>query len=223
MSFTDRYKSPGDLPSKLPVFPLAGAMVLPRAELPLNIFEPRYLEMVSDAMAGSRLIGMVQPSDMQDDLPGRPALCQVGCAGRITSYMETPDSRIHITLSGICRFRVVSELLTITSYRQVEADFAPYVHDLTLESGQEEVDRASLLRAFKDYLDANGLNADWEQVAGASNETLVNTLSLLAPYPPRDKQALLEATDLKTRADVLVALTEMSLARSGQGPRQRLQ
>ena len=223
MSIASRYQSPADLPASLPVFPLPGAVVLPRADLPLNIFEPRYLAMVSDALAGSRLIGVIQPAEDSADPGGKPALCRIGCAGRITSYMETPDNRVLITLTGISRFAVVSELVTVTAYRQVEPDYTPFAQDLTRDHGQEAVDRSALLAAFRNYLDANGLKADWDQVKGASNETLVNTLSLIAPYPARDKQALLEAADLKARADVLVALTEMSLARRGSGPGNRLQ
>jgi Lon protease-like protein len=223
MGFLDRYKTLADLPKRLPVFPLPGALLLPRSQLPLNIFEPRYLQMVSDAMSGARLIGMIQPEDEKSDLLGRPDLFKIGCAGRITSYAETPDSRILIQLTGIARFRITSELVTVTPYRQVEADFEPYADDLSSEHGQNEVDRQGLLKAFRDYLDANGLKADWDQVKTASNEVLVNTLSLLAPYSARDKQALLEAQDLKTRADVLVALTEMALARQSGGSQTRLQ
>jgi uncharacterized protein len=223
MGFIDQYRKTGDLPQSLAVFPLNGALLLPRAELPLNIFEPRYLEMVADAMAGSRMIGMIQPQDDKADVMGRPLLSKVGCAGRITSYIETPDSRLLVTLTGVCRFVVETELITVTAYRQVQPDFEPYGSDLIKEHGQGDVDRAGLLKAFKDYLDANNLSADWEQVQSASNETLVNTLSLLAPYPPKEKQALLEADDLKTRAAVLVALTERALAKSGSGPGTRLQ
>ena len=223
MSFTDRYKTPADLPTRLPVFPLPGALLLPRADLPLNVFEPRYLQMISDAMAGDRLVGIIQPADETADLMSRPRLCQVGCAGRVTSYAETPDSRVLITLTGVCRFRIGIELVTVTPYRSVEADYGPFTGDLIAENGQEEVDRVALLKAFRDYLDANDLRADWDQVASASTETLVNTLSLLAPYPAREKQALLEAADLKTRADVLVALTEIALAKSRGGETRRLQ
>jgi Lon protease-like protein len=224
MSFLDRYKSTADLPARLPVFPLPSALLLPRAELPLNIFEPRYLQMVSDAMAGDRMIGMIQPADDSADLMARPKLCSVGCAGRITSYAETPDSRILITLTGVCRFQVESELITVTPYRSVDARYDMFAGDLIAENGQELVDRAALLKAFRDYLNANDLRADWEQVLSASTESLVNTLSLLSPNTPREKQALLEAADLKTRADVLIALTEIALSkRSKGGETRRLQ
>jgi Lon protease-like protein len=222
MKFIDRYRSSDELPQRLPVFPLAGALLLPRAELPLNIFEPRYLDMVNDAMAGDRLIGMIQPV-LESEKEERPALMGIGCAGRITAYAETPDSRILLTLTGVSRFAIREELDTDTAYRQVIADFRPFAVDLVSDLGANEVNRPALLKAFRDYLNANDMNADWVQVDAASTEVLVNTLSLLAPYPAKEKQALLEAPDLKTRADVLVALTEMALARTVGGSRSRLQ
>jgi len=222
MKFSDRYRSSGDLPQRLPVFPLAGALLLPRAELPLNIFEPRYLDMVNDALAGDRLIGMIQPV-LETEKDERPALMEMGCAGRITAYAETPDNRILLTLVGVSRFTIREELNAGTAYRQVIADFSPFAIDLVSDLGASEVNRPALLKAFRDYLNANNMNADWDQVDAASTEVLVNTLSLLAPYPAKEKQALLEAPNLKTRADVLVALTEIALARSMGGPRSRLQ
>ena len=222
MAFLDRYHTPADLPQRLPVFPLAGALLLPRAELPLNIFEPRYLEMITGAMASERLIGIIQPEpDFEKD--ERPPLLKVGCAGRITAYAETPDDRILVTLTGVSRFAVVEELDTDLPYRQVVANFHPFAIDLVSDIGASEVNRPALLKAFRDYLNANDMKADWEQVDAASTEVLVNTLSLLAPYPPKEKQALLEAPDLKTRADVLVALTEMALRKMTPGSKTRLQ
>jgi Lon protease-like protein len=223
MSFLDQYRAPADLARRLKVFPLPGALLLPHAELPLNIFEPRYLAMIEDALAGDRLIGMIQPEHDDADLAGAPALKQVGCVGRITSFAETPDGRILITLSGICRFAVVKELATDRPYREVEASYADFADDLAEIEGDEGVDRSSLLKVFRDYLAANDMSADWDQVRSASTEALVNTLAVLAPYAPRDKQALLEAKDLKQRADVLIALTEMALARQGTGPASALQ
>ena len=217
MGFIDQYRSAADLPRLLKVFPLPGALLLPHAELPLNIFEPRYLAMVSDALAGDRLIGMIQPDIEDADLSGSPALKQVGCAGRISSFAETPDGRILITLSGICRFTIGKEIGSDKPYRQIEADFSGFASDLVDAEDDEAVDRTSLLKVFQDYLAANDMSADWDQVKAASTEALVNTLAVLAPHAPRDKQALLEAKDLKSRADVLIAITEMALARSGSG------
>ncbi len=222
MSFLGRYREPADLPQRLPVFPLSGALLLPRAELPLNIFEPRYLEMFDDAMAGDRLIGMIQPV-IEDAAADRPALMAVGCAGRITAYAETPDERLLITLTGVSRFTLREELDADTPYRQAVVDFHGFAVDLVSDLGASDVNRPALLKAFRDYLAANDMNADWGQVDSAPTEVLVNTLSLMAPYPAKEKQALLEAPDLKTRADVLVALTEMALARTARGPRNTLQ
>ncbi len=222
MKFLKDYNKPADLPQKLPVFPLPGALLLPRADLPLNIFEPRYLEMISDALSGERMIGIIQPRD-DSDTAERPDLMKVGCAGRITSYAETPDGRMLVTLTGVSRFSIKSELTVDTAYRQVVANFKPFAIDLVMDLGAAEVNRPALLTAFKDYLTANNMSADWSEINAASTEVLVNTLSLLAPYPASEKQALLEAPDLKTRADVLVALTEMALSRSFSGKRHKLQ
>ncbi len=216
MSFLDRYRTPADLPQRLPVFPLAGVLLLPRADLPLNIFEPRYLAMFDAALSSDRLIGMIQPA-IGEESADRPKLMKVGCAGRITSYSETPDGRMMVNLTGISRFEVVEELATTTPYRQVVANYHPYAVDLVSGLGANEVNRPALIKAFRDYLEANNMNADWKQVDAAPTEALVNTLSLLAPYAPQEKQALLEAPDLKTRADVLVAITEMTLRRKSDG------
>jgi uncharacterized protein len=220
MKFIKDYASPRDLPGVIPVFPLNGALLLPRADLPLNIFEPRYLQMISDSLSGERIIGMIQTEDGEDD---PPKMLRTGCAGRITSFAETPDSRILVTLTGICRFNVLEELHAMTPYRQVKADFDAFEIDLVSDLGANEVNRPALLTAFKDYLNANNMNADWNEINATSTEVLVNTLSLLAPYAARDKQALLEAPDLKTRAEVLVALTEIALSKSATGKHRNLQ
>lgn len=220
MGLFERYRKPSDLPTQIPVFPLSGALLLPRADLPLNIFEPRYLAMVDTAMAADRIIGMIQPLGDDGD---RPGLMRIGCAGRISSYSETPDDRMLISLTGISRFEIVQELDVGTPFRQVLADYKPFEVDFISDTGAKDVNRPALLKAFRDYLDANDMSADWQEVDAAPTEVLVNTLSLLAPYPPQDKQALLEAPDLKTRADVLVALTEVALRRMAPGSATRLQ
>jgi len=222
MGIFDRYRRPADLPQRIPVFPLAGALLLPRADLPLNIFEPRYLAMVDHALSTDRLIGMIQPA-AGAEAAELPALMKVGCVGRITSYAEAPDDRLLITLTGVSRFQVVDELDVETPYRQVIANYHPFAADLATGAGAAEVNRPALLKVFRDYLDANNMSADWKEVDSAPTEVLVNTLSLLAPYPPQEKQALLEAPDLKTRADVLVALTEVALGKMAKGPKPRLQ
>jgi Lon protease-like protein len=227
-----RYRTAHDLPATLPIFPLAGALLLPRTRLPLNIFEPRYLAMVHDAMAGERIIGMIQPVHVQpvegggDAAAGaddRPVIQAVGCAGRITSYSETDDDRLLIVLTGIARFKVVAEIEGPGPYREVEADFATFADDLTAGLGEAAVDRRVLLDTFRSYLEARQLVADWAEVDATSTESLVNSLSVLSPYPPDDKQALLEAADLKARAEMLIALTEVALARADGADKSRLQ
>ncbi|MGQ3210615.1 LON peptidase substrate-binding domain-containing protein [Shinella sp.] len=211
-----RYLKPADLPEAIPVFPLTGALLLPGGQLPLNIFEPRYLSMFDDALATHRLIGMVQPvfgDHRTDDATSEtPALCQVGCIGRITSFAETGDGRYIISLTGVCRYRLLEEVRDSKSYRSFR--IAPFITDLTAHDDDTGVDRDALLSAFKAYLDANKLEADWESVERASNTTLVNSMAMMSPYGPAEKQALLEAPDLKTRAETLIAITEIVLARS---------
>jgi len=211
-----RYLRPQDLPETLPVFPLTGVLLLPGSQLPLNIFEPRYLSMFDDALAGNRLIGMIQPSfgEIREEAGQAhvQALCQVGCVGRITSFAEMEDGRYLVSLTGICRFRLFEEMHLTKGYRSFR--IAPFAADLTGPDDEAQVDRQALLAAFKAYLDANKLEADWESVERASNVTLVNSMAMMSPYGPAEKQALLEAPDLKTRAETLIAITEIVLARN---------
>lgn len=206
-----RYVKREDMPESVPVFPLTGALLLPGGQLPLNIFEPRYLAMFDAALAGNRLIGMVQPVLGEAGEGGNPALSAVGCLGRITSFAETGDGRYIISLSGVCRFRVMDEVEQRHPYRTVK--IMPFMTDLSAEDDEASVDRQELLRVFKAYLDANKLEADWESVERAGNRMLVNSLSMMSPFGPAEKQALLEAPDLKTRAETLIAITEILLAR----------
>jgi Lon protease-like protein len=208
------YHKLDELPDVIPVFPLRAALLLPRGEMPLNIFEPRYLAMIDDAIRGDRIIGLIQPDPDAAEDDDRPELVRIGCAGRLTAFGETGDGRYLITLTGITRFRIVEELPTTTPYRQVKASFEEFVADLAPGEGQEDVDRDALLKTLKDYLSANELEADWDGIRRAPNEALVNALAMMSPFGPREKQALLEAPDLKSRAEILVAVTEMELARA---------
>ena len=218
------YRSPGELPAVIPVFPLPGALLLPRGQMPLNIFEPRYLEMVDDALRGShRLIGMIQPDLSHSECRDRPALFQVGCVGRITQFAESGDGRYLLELTGISRFRVAEELRVTTTYRQCRVDYMPFIDDFTARKGEDQVDRSALLAVLGDFLKANNLSVDWEGIDKAPNEALVNALAMMSPYGTPEKQALLEAPDLKTRAEILVAVTEIELARkrtTGEPPLQ---
>jgi Lon protease-like protein len=206
------YRAPSDLPPKIPVFPLAGALLLPRGELPLNIFEPRYLAMIDDVLKGERIIGMIQPDESKESSAAHPTLFKVGGAGRITQLAESGDGRYLITLTGIARFRILDELAVTTAYRQCHVDFAPFAGDFVPQHGEEAVDRAALMHTLKAYLEANRMEADWSDIKNAPTEALVNGLSMMSPYGAREKQALLEAPDLKTRAETLIAVTEMALA-----------
>ena len=206
-----RYRSIADLPAVIPVFPLAGALLLPHGQLPLNIFEPRYLTMVEAAMAGKRIIGMIQPRDA-DEGDSHPALAEVGCAGRITSYSETEDNRYLITLTGIARFRIVEERNTSTPFRQTSVDYAAYAGDLDLGSAEPTIARERLIGALKPYLVSRNMQTDWQSVKDAPAELLVNALATMCPFAPAEKQALLEAADVTKRADVLIALIEMANA-----------
>ena len=209
-----RYLTESDLPKTIPVFPLSGVLLLTGGQMPINIFEPRYLAMIDDALKTNRLIGMIQPefSETQESPKGSVPLCKVGCVGRITSLAETGDGRYMVTLTGVCRFRLLDELTAMTPYRQFR--IAPFLADVATQEDDSNVDRDALLTAFKAYLDANKLEADWQSVGMASNMTLVNALSMMAPFGPAEKQALLEAPDLKTRAETLVAITEIVLAKN---------
>ena len=190
--------------------------MLPRAGLPLNIFEPRYLEMIDDAISGNRIIGIIQPkkpSDERQSLEANSiALKSIGCAGRITAFSETEDDHVLITLTGISRFQVTGEDETETPYRICQTGFASFADDLIQDLGSDDVDREHLLEVLKTYLEVHDLNADWQGIYRSSSEFLVNTLSVISPYGPEEKQALLEAADLKNRAEVLVALAEMDIA-----------
>ncbi len=223
MAINTVYRGVEDCPPVVPLFPLGGALLLPRGQLPLNIFEPRYLAMFDDALRTHRLIGIIQPdADEPDNMPV-PALYQVGCTGRITQFSETGDGRYLLTLTGVCRFRILQELTVATPYRQANVTYEPYVIDFTARAGEEGVDRAGLVKTLRDFAKAHDLKIDWKSVNDAPNEALVNALAMMSPFGPREKQALLEAVDLKARTEVLVAITQIELARSGNDPDTTLQ
>ncbi|MBR0692446.1 LON peptidase substrate-binding domain-containing protein [Bradyrhizobium lablabi] len=224
MPINAEYRGPGELPEIIPVFPLPGALLLPRGQMPLNIFEPRYLAMVDDALRdGHRLIGMIQPDVTHSSDEETPVLFRIGCVGRITQLAESGDGRYILELTGVSRFKVVEELKVLTLYRQCKVDFFTFADDFTARKGEEAVDRQGLLDVLNDFLKANNLKVDWEGIDAAPNEALVNALAMMSPYGPAEKQAMLEAPDLKTRAEILIAVTEMDLAKkrtSGDPPVQ---
>ena len=197
------------LPETIPLFPLPGALLLPFGELPLNIFEPRYLAMCDDALGGSRLIGMIQPRD-PDSAARDPDLCHVGCAGRITSFRETLDNRYLIALAGLCRFTVVDELTSKGGYRRARVDWSAYRGDFKTPDPRG-VPRDRLLPVLRDYCQANNLAADWKAIEKASGAQLVTMLAMLCPFAAREKQALLESDDLAGRAELMISLMAMAV------------
>jgi Lon protease-like protein len=204
-----------DLPDTIPVFPLPGALLLPRARLPLHIFEPRYLQMLDDCMkTKARLIGMIQPREVPGSEEKR--LHAIGCAGRLTGFSETEDGRYMITLSGISRFRVKEEVTGFTPYRRCNVDWQAFARDLGPEESDKDFDRKAFLEVLGRYFQANNLASDWSSLKEADPELLINSLSMLCPFSPEDKQALLEAPSLSTRRETLVTLIEFAL-RSGEG------
>jgi uncharacterized protein len=214
------YSGPRDMPGVIPVFPLGGALLLPRGHMPLNIFEPRYMAMIDYAIAGDRLIGMVQPNSDRGDLGG---LYSVGCAGRITQLAETGDGRYVITLTGVARFRLQPEVVGSMPFLQYSVDWSPFADDYVPKKGEDAVDRKGVIEALRKFSEQNDVAVDWDSVKGAPNEALVNALSMMSPYGVAEKQALLEAKDLRSRGDMLIAITEMELAKSANGGETPLQ
>jgi uncharacterized protein len=209
------YNTLEDLPETLSIFPLTGILLLPRGQLPLNVFEPRYLALIDAALSSDRLMGMIQPTQSEDKVL-KPALSAIGCAGRITGYRESEDGRYLVTLSGVCRFRLVEELIVNAPFRRVRADFTAFLDDL-VEPDDTGFPRERLLVTLKDYLSRRDLKADWKSVMSAPPETLVNALAMLCPFEPAEKQALLEAPSWEERVDTLIALLDMANA-GPQGP-----
>lgn len=203
-----------DLPDIIPLFPLPGALLLPRARLPLHIFEPRYLAMLDDCLkTPGRLIGMIQPREAPG---GEKRLSAIGCAGRVTAFSETEDGRYMITLSGISRFRLRDEVQGFTPYRRAQVDWTPFARDLGTVEDDPGLDRPSLMDRLSRYFTHERLDTDWDSLKDAEPELLINALSMLLPFAPEDKQALLEAPSLETRRETLVTLLEFAL-RSGSG------
>lgn len=203
------------LPEIIPVFPLAGTLLLPGGRLPLNIFEPRYLTMVLDALGQGRMIGMIQPTHA-DDGSDAPPLYKIGCLGRIASFNETEDGRLLISLAGICRFKVVKEEDGISGYRRVTADYSAFRHDFA-EDSDIPVNRKRMIAALKPYFTAQEMDVNWKAIESAPDGILVTTLAMICPFEPPEKQALLEAPDLASRTEILTALVEMAVLTGSSG------
>jgi Lon protease-like protein len=204
------YRKPADVPQTVPLFPLAGAILMPRGVLALNVFEPRYLNMVDDALAGERLIGMIQPAIGEENNP-TPPLSDVGTVGRITGFNETEDGRYLITLTGICRFDLETEIEAGTPYRQAIVAYEAFANDFTQASG-ERIDRPGLIASLKTYAALHGFDVDWDSVEQAPTETIINVAAQICPFDIAAKQALLEAVTLEERCQALIALLEWDVA-----------
>ena len=215
MKLNRTHAGPDDMPAIIPLFPLEGALLLPRRPIQLTVFEPRYLAMLDDALSGERLIGIIQPSTAEETAQS-PELYPLGCAGRIVQYAEIGDGRCFLTLMGVARFRLAAELGGDLPYRVAEADYAPFADDFKEGAGEGAVDREGVIETLRRFAEVNDVKVAWGDIKKASNEALVNGLSMMSPCGPKEKQALLEAPDLKSRAEMLVAITSIELAR-GEG------
>jgi Lon protease-like protein len=206
-----------NLPDEFPVFPLTGALLLPRGKLPLNIFEPRYLAMIDDALAAGRIFAMIQPDASRHDIAEGPALFSVGCLGRLSSFSETDDGRYLITLLGLIRFRVVQELPSRNGYRRVRGDFSAYRADLDQPDPAADgaIARVAVVAALRGYFAHSGFDANWDAIERMPDEALVTTLSMVCPFEPAEKQALLEAGTDVQRAATLLTLLQMGAADDG--------
>lgn len=207
-----------DLPPVLPIFPLTGALLLPRAQLPLNIFEPRYLAMTDDALGHGRFIGMVQPQEAENEnILENPPVYDHGCVGRISTFSESGDGRYFITLMGICRFKILEELDLINGYRTTTVKYHPFVADLIPNNNNLPL-REQRLKTIQSYFTLKKIDADWPSIEGSPDEPLINSLSMMCPFAPSEKQALLECSSLQDRSALLLSLMEMVAHQNQEAP-----
>lgn len=213
-----RPASIADLPDMLALLPLSRALLLPQTHRPLNIFEPRFVDLIDDCLAGNRLVGLIQPRDTEEEAPrGAVPLAPVGCIGRLVHFEEQEENRYFVIFEGVCRFEPLDELTVATPYRQARIDAEKYASDFTAGLGSERIDRGRLLAVLREYADFAQLEVDWDDIEETSTGDLVNLASMLSPHGAREKQALLEAPTLFERAETLIALTEMEMARARSG------
>ncbi len=210
-----------DLPTEFAIFPLPGALLLPGGKLPLNIFERRYLAMFEDCMSEGRVVGMIQPDELRPATPSGPALYRVGCVGRLSSFSETDDGRMLVTLTGLIRFTIKVELEMQRGYRRVRADLARFRADLDEASPTGDLDRDGLVDALRAYFATRGFDANWEAIDEMPDEALISTLAMVCPFDPAEKQALLEAPDTADRASTLLTLLRMGAHSAEPGRRGR--
>jgi len=198
-----------NLPEIIPIFPLNKCVLLPKAILPLNIFEPRYLEMIEDAIKSDKYIGIVQPSI---DKKKKSETENVGCIGKISTYVENEDGTFIVKLTGICRFKIIEEVLSEKLYRKMKVDYHNFIDDLNLEEVANSIDRNKLLNVISDYLNVNDLTTDWSVITDTDTEILINAFAMLSPFSAKEKQAMHEASKIENRSEILIALNELSIA-----------
>jgi Lon protease-like protein len=207
----------------IPVFPLPGAMLLPRGRMPLNIFEPRYLAMIEDALGAGRMFGMIQPDSLKTPVANGAATFTVGCLGRITSFTETEEGNIVVSLMGVIRFIVMEEVASRRGYRRMRVDYTAYVQDLDPPPEDIGLPRKALLASLRGYFDRQGVTADWDTIGEMDDPTLLTALCMMCPFTPSEKQALLEADSIARRTQILQALLEFGMhGREPEGGKQRL-
>ena len=203
-----------DLPRTVPLFPLSGALLLPYAQRPLNIFEPRYVEMIDQALAGNRMIGLIQPEDTSEESPrGRAALQKIGCLGRLTHWEEHGEGRYFVILEGVVRFELGAEITVMTPYRQGAIDASRFASDFDRTFGEEKVDRPRFLKMMRDYAEFGNFDLNWDEIEKTGTADLVNFCCMVSPYGAAEKQALLEAQSLEARAETLIAMAEFEMAK----------
>ncbi len=214
-----RPTSPADLPQTVPLFPLAGALLLPHTHRPLNIFEPRYLTMVDHALATDRMIGLIQPEETSEESPrGKDVpLRSVGCLGRIVQFDGSEDDRYLIVLEGLTRFDIGAERPVDTPFRQARIEAARFARDFEHHAGEEAVDRKRFLAIMREYADFAQIELDWNEIDETDTADLVNFACMMSPYGAAEKQVLLEASTLGDRAETLIAMAELEMARSRSG------
>ena len=202
-----------DLPRRLPLFPLSKVLLLPRAKLPLNLFENRYLHMLDYAIANGRSIGMIQPSERSTANNGKknPKLYSIGCAGYITAFSQTNDNRYEIILRGLCRFEITNELPIINGFRSADVNWNSFRDDFRILDLRNKRKRHEFIDTLKRYLKKMSINADWEAIEVSNDEDLVNSISMGCPFDINEKQALLQAKDLDERIEILISLMRMAM------------
>jgi Lon protease-like protein len=218
-----RPQSPADMPASIPIFPLSGALLLPYARRPLNIFEPRYLEMIDHALKGDRLVGLIQPRDTTEESPqGEVPVQKVGTIGRITHFEEMDEGRYFVILEGVCRFEYVKETPTMSPFRRAMVTTEPFAQDFDREYGEERVDRTRFLKMMRDYAEFGNFDLNWDEIEKTGTADLVNFCCMVSPYGAAEKQALLEASSLEDRAETLIAMTEFEMTKGDGEQASRL-